>query len=464
MNAPVVFLGPSLPREAARAIAPEAILLPPARQGDLYRAARSLRPRAIGLVDGLFREAPAVWHREILWALSEGIPVLGAASMGALRAAECGAFGMEGVGAVYRAYRDGRFPPFAGPFEDDDEVAILHAPAEAGWIAASDAMVDLRATLAAAWSAGAIGPEGCEALAHALKRLPFPERSHARLLAEAASLPCPGPEALEWLRRHPVAQKRRDAEELLARIVRASPDRRAPGFRFTRSLAWESFLATQAAVPPQGEEQGEKQGGGALLRELAVSDPVAWRELRLTAEGHPGLSVPGAPDAAALEDFRHRHGLWRRSALEAWLAAHDLDEAGLHRLLAREAAIRERLRRPLAPASRDAMLDALRLSGRYAGLKARLAGRQEDREGEDRDLPGEAVLDAALRWWFETRAGLPPPPLGEEEAEARAHGFPDAGGFRAAIWREYRAAMATEDAAATDGTAAPDGAPPRGGG
>ncbi|USQ70488.1 hypothetical protein NF552_13175 [Roseomonas mucosa] len=110
------------------------------------------------------------------------------------------------------------------------------------------------------------------------------------------------------------------------------------------------------------------------------------------------------------------------------------------------------------------MLDALRLSGRYAGLKARLAGRQEDREGEDRDLPGEAVLDAALRWWFETRAGLPPPPLGEEEAEARAHGFPDADGFRAAIWREYRAAMATEDAAATDGTAAPDGAPPRGGG
>jgi hypothetical protein len=451
MNAPVVFLGPSLPWEAARAIAPDAVLLPPARQGDLYRAARSRRPRAIGLVDGLFREAPAVWHREILWALSEGIPVLGAASMGALRAAECDAFGMEGVGAIYRAYRDGRFPPFDDPFEDDDEVAILHAPAEAGWIAASDAMVDLRATLAAALVTGAIGPEGCAALARRLKRLPFPERSHARLLREAAALPEPGRGALEWLRHHRVAQKRRDAEELLARIGRASPDRRAPGFRFTHSLAWESFLATQAAAPPAGEEQG----GGALLRELAVSDPVAWRELRLMAEGRPGLPAAAAPGAAALEDFRRRHGLWRRSALEAWLAAHDLDEAGLHRLLAREAALREQLRHPPGPATLEAMLDSLRLSGRHAGLKARLAGRAE---GEDREAPGEAVLDAALRWWFEARAGLPPPPPGGEEAGARAHGFPDADGFRLAVWREYRAAMEGE---APDGGT---GAAPRGGG
>ncbi|UPG73906.1 TfuA domain-containing protein [Roseomonas gilardii subsp. gilardii] len=335
-------------------------------------------------------------------------------------------------------------PPFGEAFEDDDEVAILHAPAEAGWVAASDAMVDLRATLAAAWSAGAIGLEGCEALARALKRLPFPERSHARLVREAAAMPGLGREAVEWLRHHRVAQKRRDAEELLARIGLISPDRRAPGFRFIRSLAWENFLAAQ----PEGEEQRE-----GVLQELAVSDPAAWRELRLMAEGHPGPPGHGVPDAALLEDFRRRHGLWRRSALEAWLAAHDLDEAGLHRLLAREAAIREGLRRPPAPATLGAMLDALRLSGRYAALRARLAGREE----EDRDMAGEAVLDAALRWWFETRAERPPPPPGGEEAEARAHGFPDADRFRAAIWREYRMALTMR----RDGVEA---SPPQGGG
>ena len=42
---------------------------------------------------GAFASVPAVRHKEILWALSEGIPVIGAASIGALRAAELTAFG-----------------------------------------------------------------------------------------------------------------------------------------------------------------------------------------------------------------------------------------------------------------------------------------------------------------------------------------------------------------------------------
>ena len=77
---------------------------------------------------------------------SEGVHVYGAASMGALRAAELDAFGMHGVGYVYRAYAD-------GVLEDDDEVAVAHAGAEHGFRALSDAMVDVRATLAAAVAA-----------------------------------------------------------------------------------------------------------------------------------------------------------------------------------------------------------------------------------------------------------------------------------------------------------------------
>ena len=49
-----------------------------------------------------------MWHKEILFALSEGIDVYGAASMGALRAAELDAFGMRGIGDVYSAYAEGR--------------------------------------------------------------------------------------------------------------------------------------------------------------------------------------------------------------------------------------------------------------------------------------------------------------------------------------------------------------------
>jgi hypothetical protein len=49
----VVFLGPSLPAAQARKVA-RCQVLPPARQGDVWRAL-ALRPRAIALVDGVFR-------------------------------------------------------------------------------------------------------------------------------------------------------------------------------------------------------------------------------------------------------------------------------------------------------------------------------------------------------------------------------------------------------------------------
>ena len=40
--------------------------------------------RRIGIIDGHFGNVPSVWHKEILFALSKGVEVSGAASMGAL--------------------------------------------------------------------------------------------------------------------------------------------------------------------------------------------------------------------------------------------------------------------------------------------------------------------------------------------------------------------------------------------
>jgi hypothetical protein len=52
------------------------------------------------------------------WGLSKRIAFFGAASMGALRAVELEPFGMIGTGRV---------------FEGDDEVGVLHGPAEIGY-------------------------------------------------------------------------------------------------------------------------------------------------------------------------------------------------------------------------------------------------------------------------------------------------------------------------------------------
>ncbi|HCU97270.1 MAG TPA: hypothetical protein DHU96_33000, partial [Actinobacteria bacterium] len=93
---PVVFAGPSLGEAHARAALPGAVILPPARCGDVLSVLR-LRPAAIVLIDGLYDTTPAPWHKELLWALEARVPVVGAASMGALRAAELDRFGMIGV-------------------------------------------------------------------------------------------------------------------------------------------------------------------------------------------------------------------------------------------------------------------------------------------------------------------------------------------------------------------------------
>ena len=101
----VVFVGPTLDRNSASKEL-DATYLPPASQGDVYLAARA-RPWAIGIVDGYFQRVPAVWHKEILWALSRGVHVFGAASMGALRAAELAPFGMRGVGKIFSDFESG---------------------------------------------------------------------------------------------------------------------------------------------------------------------------------------------------------------------------------------------------------------------------------------------------------------------------------------------------------------------
>ena len=55
-------------------------VMPPAGQGDLFRAALT-QPAVIGLIDGRFDQVDAVSHKEILWAMTQGIHVFGAASM-----------------------------------------------------------------------------------------------------------------------------------------------------------------------------------------------------------------------------------------------------------------------------------------------------------------------------------------------------------------------------------------------
>ena len=245
MNA-CIFAGPTLPlRDDARKVA--ATWRPPAQHGDVYRAVCLLRPRAIGVVDGYFESVPSVWHKEILWAMQQGVHVFGAASMGALRAAELAPFGMRGVGVIFEAYRDGVLEPTADAFEDDDEVAVTHGPQDSGYLPGSEAMVNIRCTLAKAERAGVIDAETRARLVDLAKSLFFPERSYERLLSE---VPVPALEA--WLPAGRVNQKRDDALALLRAMrafLDADPGRADARFHFEHTTLWERAVAAMRAQP-----------------------------------------------------------------------------------------------------------------------------------------------------------------------------------------------------------------------
>ena len=134
----VVFVGPSLPQTAA-SMATNILFRPPAVQGDVLAAVRN-GARVIGIVDGGFEYTAPVLHKEILNALSQRVRVFGAASMGALRAAECRTFGMVGIGRIYDDYA-------SGAIVDDADVALLHGPSELSYRPLTVPMVNVRATL-----------------------------------------------------------------------------------------------------------------------------------------------------------------------------------------------------------------------------------------------------------------------------------------------------------------------------
>ena len=94
--------------------------MPPVRRGDLYRD-YLLGFRVFVIVDGVFFQDLAVSPREIVDVLEDGGIVVGASSMGAMRAAECWPAGARGVGSIYRLFR-------RGILKSDDEVAVAFSP------------------------------------------------------------------------------------------------------------------------------------------------------------------------------------------------------------------------------------------------------------------------------------------------------------------------------------------------
>jgi hypothetical protein len=197
-----VFAGPSLP-PPARPSDGCFEWRPPAAAGDIL-ALHEDPPDRLCLIDGFFDWCPAPWHKEILFLMARGTAVFGAASMGALRAAELDRIGMAGVGAIYRAYRD-------GILVGDDEVALVHAPERLGWAALTVPMVEFRATLLAARRAGLIDRNTAIALRSAVRDIHFSRRDWPLIKQSCRSAGIADAEVIARLEALHVPLKRLDA-------------------------------------------------------------------------------------------------------------------------------------------------------------------------------------------------------------------------------------------------------------
>jgi hypothetical protein len=235
-----IFVGPTLSADPILQRGGSCQWLPPAANGDVYRVAQT-RPDVIGIIDGTFETGPSVWHKEILWALSKGIHVYGAASMGALRAAELDAFGMIGIGSIYRDFR-------TGVLTDDDEVAVLHAPKELGWQPLTEALVDMRATIVSARDARILSAKSASSLLRTAKATFFKERTWEHVL-DAARLPKVERARFRcWLPSNRVELKRRDARALFRAVSRHLANRtcrHCPSFTFSHTVYWQSLMDAQ---------------------------------------------------------------------------------------------------------------------------------------------------------------------------------------------------------------------------
>ncbi len=365
---PVVFLGPTLDAGDAASLL-DAEFRGPAARGDIFRAAVQ-RPPAIGLVDGYFHSRAAVWHKEIAWALSQGIAVYGSASMGALRAAGMADFGMQGIGQVFEHFR-------SGMLEDDDEVAIVHGPAEVGYLSVSEAMVNIRTTLQAAANQALLTRVQAQALTRIAKGLFYADRRYEHMLDLARADPQAGDaEVLArlqvWLPQGRIDQKRLDARAMLAAMQRALAVRDelpAPRPVFEESLGW-TVLQEQTWQPGRIDPQDAR-----VLARLR-RDPVATGRAEVAAIGWllaADAAPPGGPVVSAdallqaSRTFCDVHGLSHRAAVEAWLACQGLSQAELDRLLladawARQLGAQHRLR------LEQTLIDFLRWSGDYQRL------------------------------------------------------------------------------------------------
>lgn len=174
MNKPIVYLGPTLSREKAIKIL-DADYRDPAKKGDFLMLSQdSDEKKYVGFIDGVFlHDYPPSPIEVYHLATRKNIELIGASSLGALRAVELEKFGMKGIGKIFQLYKN-------GIINADDEVAVTFT--RENNILQSEAMIDIRFNLFLAYKKGIITNQTKKRIAKIAKNIYFPFRNYEDII------------------------------------------------------------------------------------------------------------------------------------------------------------------------------------------------------------------------------------------------------------------------------------------
>ena len=174
MIKPIVYLGPTLRREEAIKIL-DADYRDPAKKGDFLMLSQdSDEKKYVGFIDGVFlHDYPPPPIEVYHLATRINTELIGASSLGALRAVELEKFGMKGIGKIFELYKN-------GIIDADDEVAVTFV--RGSNILQSEAMIDIRFNLFLAYKRGIITNETKKRIAKIAKNIYFPFRNYEDII------------------------------------------------------------------------------------------------------------------------------------------------------------------------------------------------------------------------------------------------------------------------------------------
>jgi hypothetical protein len=290
-----IFVGPSVGRREIVAYCPSAVVHPPIRHGDTLRL-NAEAGDTILILDGLFHHSAPIRHKEILHQLDRGVTVVGASSMGALRAAELTDFGMVGVGAVFALFRN-------GVLLGDDEVAVAHS-LDGDYKPINHPLVNIRALVDHLVTSGDLSRTQADQIVHIAQSMPYIERTWRELARRTigGDLEPSIQAAIRCLESNPEVGdlKLHDARKALEFVNALSPAKlgdRDKGLKATdrwrTGRLWEWRATFQSTIVPALQIPD-----ASIMHYVQLYDnhfPARWNRLVLQ-------TIAGVPDSAESTD------------------------------------------------------------------------------------------------------------------------------------------------------------------